>query len=1247
MKKRNAILSFLTALIIAVFSASLSACADRAEVPTVSEPPPVFSLDKTHIELTVDGNLEMLTLSVANVDDVIEWKSANPAVATVTVNQTAANRATVRAVSKGQTVISAVAGEYIAVCTVKVNPPITLELLTPTLSLLSGTTGRIEVETDAEALTYTSDNRGVATVNDNGLVSAIAGGTARITVAVAGGGKSVVCTVTVIEPYVRLDTDEVFLMLQEGYDTYRLTAESNGDIEWNSNNKEVATVEDGLITARSVGTAKITASYASATAECTVKVKSEILTVALSETAHTLQPGDTFTLIATISPEQEGDDANVTWSVVSGENLVSVDSDGNVTANDNKMYGNAVVRATSVKDPDYYADCVVTVPDPYGDWLVISDMASFEAAFKSGNENKNMYLTSDIDLDGATVSSSLGTYNGTIEGRGYTISNFTTGKLFGSVGEKGVIKQLGISCTAKVGSNEGLFGLEMKGKVENCRLEISIESPGNERSVFGRNGGATTAVSNTVLLLRNLSSSNNTSAGFVQGGAGTWKSVYYAVYEGKFTANGPTLKTDAELRSADLYADFDSDIWYIVDGELPQLASEYRPGMLKIKLDRESTELFVGEEQKLTATVTPASLSDDDRAVTWVSGDESVFTVSGGVIRAVKAGTATLTVRSVLEPDKTATCTVTVKAIEISIDTAVTEMRSGTQKQLTASVNRGGYTWESSNNSVATVSSSGLVEAVGTGTVTITVRSTLDPTVTDKVTIEVKDKVQISVNISDKALSLDRDDSAKLTATVVNSDMGVTWSSSNPAVASVDDFGNITTHGIDGTAVITATAVEDDGGGNHASASCTVTVQYVAVTVSAIGELELELQAGNSISLSELATTNKGSLTATVTSGDGVVKIESGAIKAVAEGTATVRISSSVSYEDHPSPYVDITLNVFMPAIEISLNATRYSTGLTSTTLSVLLSLMPDSPSAGDITWSSNNTAVIDGITSGVASGAYTGTFTPKAYGFATVTASYTLNGRAYTASCDIEVFNPNGAKPISTVDGLRSALSTPNGNYYLACDIDFGDTVYTTSFAGTVVSVTVDGRGYSLKNITTNFTANEIGFINMLDGLTTLKNISFVGFDIGGTLMYGGLIGSITGNAGIENCYFEGIISARRANESYVGTIGTIHPTPNRVENCVFSVGFGDGALDSVNANANPKVIAGRWFGGTMKAFVNSTAIGGAKVLIAPLNGQEKYGEALKTEDALKSASTYDDSWSGWVTADGELPRIRTGWDD
>ena len=134
-------------------------------------------------------------------------------------------------------------------------------------------------------VTWSSDNESVATVDQNGRVTAVAQGGATITAAV--DGKSAECYVTVNAaapvPVTSVSLDKTSLELTEGK-TAQLTATvepnnaTNKNVTWESSNTSVATVDaNGLVTAVSAGTATITVTTVDGgkTDTCTVTVREE------------------------------------------------------------------------------------------------------------------------------------------------------------------------------------------------------------------------------------------------------------------------------------------------------------------------------------------------------------------------------------------------------------------------------------------------------------------------------------------------------------------------------------------------------------------------------------------------------------------------------------------------------------------------------------------------------------------------------------------------------------------------------------------------------------------------------------------------------------------------------------------------------------------------------------------------------------------------------------------------------------
>ena len=79
-----------------------------------------------------------------------------------------------------------------------------------------------------------------------------------------------------------------------------------------------------------------------------------------------------------------------------------------------------------------------------------------------------------------------------------------------------------------------------------------------------------------------------------------------------------------------------------------------------IALDKASAEIEVGKTITLTATRTPAN---SNTPAEWISSDETVATVDGGVVTGVKAGTATITAK--ISDTVKAECAITVTAPEV------------------------------------------------------------------------------------------------------------------------------------------------------------------------------------------------------------------------------------------------------------------------------------------------------------------------------------------------------------------------------------------------------------------------------------------------------------------------------------------------------------------------------------------------------------------------------------------------------
>ena len=254
-----------------------------------------------------------------------------------------------------------------------------------------------------------------------------------------------------------------------------------------------------------------------------------------------------------------------------------------------------------------------------------------------------------------------------------------------------------------------------------------------------------------------------------------------------------------------------------------------------VTLDKTTLSLYTGDTASLTATVEPDNATNQN--VTWSSDNADVATVDNGTVTAVGAGKTTITVTTV-DGSKTATCivTVTVPVTGVKLNKETLELFTDGSETLTATVEPGNatnknVTWNTSDNTVATVDENGTVTAVGAGEATITV-TTEDGSKTATCIVTVTVPVT-GVKLNKETLELFTDGSETLTATVEPgnaTNKNVTWSSSEETIAIVDNNGTVTAVGA-GEATITATA----GG---ITATCVVHVRKPA-TVEASGSTNL------------------------------------------------------------------------------------------------------------------------------------------------------------------------------------------------------------------------------------------------------------------------------------------------------------------------------------------------------------------------------------------------------------------------
>ncbi|MDR3093757.1 MAG: Ig-like domain-containing protein, partial [Bacteroidales bacterium] len=247
-----------------------------------------------------------------------------------------------------------------------------------TLDLLVGANATLIATVAPEEATnptvsWESSDVNIATVDNNGKVTAINVGDATITVTTASGNKKAACKVTVTPVAVTdvtLNKTTLDLLVGANATLTATVAPNNATdktVTWESSNTSVATVSSsGVVTAVAEGTATITATAGDKTASCAVTVTPVAVTgVTLNKTTLAVAKGANATLIATVLPAN-ATDKTVTWES-SNTWIATVSSSGVVTP---VLEGFATITATA---GDKTATCEVTVYDPVNeDGVVIN-----------------------------------------------------------------------------------------------------------------------------------------------------------------------------------------------------------------------------------------------------------------------------------------------------------------------------------------------------------------------------------------------------------------------------------------------------------------------------------------------------------------------------------------------------------------------------------------------------------------------------------------------------------------------------------------------------------------------------------------------------------------------------------------------------------------------------------------------------------------------------------------------------------
>ena len=463
-------------------------------------------------------------------------------------------------------------------------------------------------------------------------------------------------------------------------------------------------------------------------------------------------------------------------------------------------------------------------------------------------------------------------------------------------------------------------------------------------------------------------------------------------------------------------------------------------------------EMVTGDTYTLSATVTPDTATD--KSVSWSSNDTSVVTVNNGVVTAVGAGSATVTVTTT-DGNKTASCTFTVEdpvidAEAIGITTNAPENFYVGDAQITleaqitpADTTNKTITWSSSAPEVASVvAETGVVTPLAKGTAVITAKTHNNKT--DTITIVVKqhatkvelDQESISMHVGDNDIQLNA------TVTPDNADnKNVTWESSDESVATVNN-GKVHAVG-NGNATITVKTVD----GEHTD-TCSVSVKTHATSVTITQGDSVEVNENGTVQLSATVLPETSSYTTITWSSSDDTKATvdaNGLVAAAANGKGQVTITASCDGKED-----QITVNILRPVNSFGLSETSKALYVDGE-FTLTPNFNNEEPSNTNVTWESSDDSVAT-VDNGVVTAHKAGT--------ATITA-----------------VTENSSKQATCVVTVYTKLNSVTLNNGQAISLNNGQT-------SDEISVTFDPADYSVAERTTSRSSDEEAVATVTDGV-------------------------------------------------------------------------------------------------------------------------------------------------------------------
>ena len=633
-------------------------------------------------------------------------------------------------------------------------------------------------------------------------------------------------------------------------------------LTWESSNPEVATVdENGVVTAVANGNATIRCKtvVGGFTASCTVTVTTKPDSIMLDYTEREIYTTKSVTLEAIVYPES-ANDRSVIWSS-SNTKVAKVDQNGTVTG-----VGAGVATITAkTTDSGLTAKCVVNV-------LKKKEVQSIVVDYKDETvKSKTIYTNgTNIITLGYTVSPSNATFKDVI----WTSSN----PAVATVDPMGKVRAVSVGKTVIKCSSE-----DNPMVTATCTVYVKVRA--TDIKISSSSIKVYETKSKTLKATVSPEDASNKSV--------TWKSSDTKI--AKVDSNGKV--TGVKAGTAYITATT-ANGKYSVKCKVTVQKTIYSE---KVMLDKSSLTLNDGKSYYLEATVFPDNTTT--KTLVWSSSNKKVAEVDQyGEVTAINPGTAYIYCKT-KDTGVSVRCKVTVKEVKptsISFSSKTIEVEYGDIVKLKPTIKPSNATdktlkWSSSDPSVVKVSQVGNVKGLKAGKSAVITVTTNTGNFKAKITVKVSPISVKKVSLSRTSVALSKGKTYKLDATVTPSNATnktITWTSSNPKVATVDKNGKVTTIK-NGTAVITCKSA------NGKTATCKITVRDIKVTGVELDMTSVLADVGSTFTVKATVIPNNATNQKVVwsSSDKSIAKISSsGKVTAVAPGVCQI-IATTVDGE--------------------------------------------------------------------------------------------------------------------------------------------------------------------------------------------------------------------------------------------------------------------------------------------------------------------------------------------------------------